>query len=259
VIADAIPRIGGFLSARSRLCFWSLLLIGCALRVALYLQRHPIWLDEAMLAMNVIEQPIGSLLGRPLQDGQVCPAGFLLCAKVAEKLFGPGPLALRSVSLVASFVFLGASMCWLRRHFDELTALVCLSLVALTGYLVLYGTEFKQYGLEAAVNALLLCVIYPGAAIPRMSLPRSVLIGIAGAVSVLFSLSSIFVIAGYGSVVLVQLLREKRTKDFWLFSSAVALAATTFILYYLTILRFNSMDHEMLRFQASSFAPFPPR
>jgi hypothetical protein len=63
---------------------WPVLILGLGLRLAQYAGRS-LWLDEALLALNIIHRPIGGLF-RVLDYHQGAPLGFLLLEKMATKL-----------------------------------------------------------------------------------------------------------------------------------------------------------------------------
>ena len=84
-----------------------LLVIGAVLRAAPFLLDRSLWLDEAKLALNVLERSPAQLFG-PLDYGQAAPVGFLLLEKQAVAAFGEGERALRLVPLLA-----GVASLWL--------------------------------------------------------------------------------------------------------------------------------------------------
>ena len=65
-----------------------LLLVGVALRCLAYFGGTSLWLDEVLLARNILELPLGALLTEPLQLDQVAPRGFLLVEKISVLAFG---------------------------------------------------------------------------------------------------------------------------------------------------------------------------
>lgn len=79
---------------------WAFVLIAIAVRVGLYLRNRALWLDEVMLAMNVVERSIGELF-QPLDYNQSAPLGFLLVAKLATIILGQNDWVLRAVPLAA--------------------------------------------------------------------------------------------------------------------------------------------------------------
>ena len=72
-----------------------LVVIGVALRVWAYAANTSLWLDEILLARNIIALPLRDLITQPLLLDQVAPRGFLLVEKLAVLTFGDRELALR--------------------------------------------------------------------------------------------------------------------------------------------------------------------
>ena len=73
----------------------ALIAVGIILRVVAYAADPTLWLDEILLARNIIDLPLGALLTEPLGLDQVAPRGFLVIERLAVLAFGPGELALR--------------------------------------------------------------------------------------------------------------------------------------------------------------------
>ncbi len=61
--------------------------VGVGLRVRMYLENRSLWLDPAMLALNVVNRDASELLGR-LDMNQAAPPGFLLVSKAIGSMFG---------------------------------------------------------------------------------------------------------------------------------------------------------------------------
>src|SRR5262245_8490097 len=79
--------------------------LGAALRLWQYAADASLWADEANLVLNIIERPLGRLLG-PLDYRQVAPPGWLLLERTAVTVFGQGEQALRLVPLLGSLAAL---------------------------------------------------------------------------------------------------------------------------------------------------------
>ena len=88
---------------------------GSALRIAPFLIDRSLWLDEAKLALNVLERSPAQLFA-PLDYDQAAPVGFLLLEKRAVMAFGEGERALRLVPLIA-----GLGALWLFALVDGAT------------------------------------------------------------------------------------------------------------------------------------------
>src|SRR5262245_26578453 len=81
-----------------------LVALGLALRLRQYLFNRPIWLDEAMLALNVIDRDFGRLLSTRMHSNQSAPPGFLVAARSIVEAFGPYDWALRLLPLAAGIL-----------------------------------------------------------------------------------------------------------------------------------------------------------
>ena len=66
---------------------WALLVLGVTLRVRQYLFDRSLWLDECLLALNIIRRSPSALL-QPLDFHQQAPVGFLLLERLSVSLFG---------------------------------------------------------------------------------------------------------------------------------------------------------------------------
>jgi len=71
-----------------------LVLAGVALRLRQYLAGRSLWLDESMLALNIVGRDFWGLL-QPLDYNQGGPVGFLLAEKLIVTLLGNHELSLR--------------------------------------------------------------------------------------------------------------------------------------------------------------------
>src|SRR5438067_1920310 len=81
----------------------AIIAIGAALRTKMFLGGRSLWLDEAMLALNLQRRSFAGLL-RPLDFDQAAPIGYLWLVKIVMTCFGDGERALRTVSFIAGLV-----------------------------------------------------------------------------------------------------------------------------------------------------------
>ncbi|MGL4419390.1 MAG: hypothetical protein ACRCZF_01875, partial [Gemmataceae bacterium] len=75
--------------------------IGIALRLFVFVRNPPLWIDEAMLGMNILERDYAGLM-EPLRLNQGAPLGYLFTLKFLSTFFGSSELALRLPSFVSS-------------------------------------------------------------------------------------------------------------------------------------------------------------
>jgi hypothetical protein len=125
--------------------------LGVTARVRQWLGGRSLWLDEVLIADNLVHRGYGELATRPLQHFQVAPLLWLELERVSVTLFGSGERALRLVPLLA-----GIGVVWLtwvvaRRLLPDVLVPVAVLLVALHPALIYYSNEVKQYSTDALV------------------------------------------------------------------------------------------------------------
>ncbi|HET9914043.1 MAG TPA: hypothetical protein VFQ13_19270, partial [Anaerolineales bacterium] len=79
----------------------ALTLFGILLRVRQFLTGRSLWVDEAMLALNIVHRNFGGLLQQPMEYGQSSPIGYVFSVKIFNLLLGDSEYALRFFSLLA--------------------------------------------------------------------------------------------------------------------------------------------------------------
>ena len=174
-----------------------IVVLGALLRIAGFAEQRPLWLDEAMVALNVGRRSYLGLL-EPLGYDQVAPAFYLWVVKTATVLLGMNELALRLPALVA-----GLALPWIvwllgRRLIGDVGGLIAALLVACSPVLVGYANEVKPYGLDAFATASLLLLAHRAMFIPNAR--NRVLLGAGGVLAVGFSLPSVFTLAAISLV-----------------------------------------------------------
>ena len=89
----------------STLSFLLYLIIATGIFLAIYqfIFNRSLWIDEAMLAHNIISKDFLELL-KPLDRMQAAPIGFLFVEKLSVLTFGKNEIALRLFPLI-SFLF----------------------------------------------------------------------------------------------------------------------------------------------------------
>ncbi len=191
----------------------TLLGIGLVLRLRQYLAGRSLWLDEAMLALNIVQRDFWGLL-KPLDYDQGAPLGFLLLEKLTISLLGNGELTLRLTSVVAGCLALLFFYLLLMRFLSPAGLLPALALFALSERLVYYTSELKQYIFDVfGILALLLVFVYLSPSRERDDSPQNrawIPLLAAGIVLVWFSHPSVFVLAGIGPTLLWQNRHNRR-------------------------------------------------
>ena len=230
-------------------------LAGLLLRLRQYLTGRSLWLDEAMLALNIVNRGFADLF-KPLAYDQGAPIGFLLVEKIFNVFLGRNEYALRLFPF-----FLGLLSLWLfyllLKRFTHGTGLVlALALFAFNPYLIYYSSEVKQYisDVFVAISLLLIAAHY----FERPSRKGLGVLTIAGLLALWLSHPSLFILAGIGTTLFLLHLQKRDFASLGLVTGmGVAWLANVGLLYTLTLadLRNNSFMKEYWR---EAFAPMPP-
>jgi dolichyl-phosphate-mannose-protein mannosyltransferase len=170
------------------------LLLGVFLRLRQYIEARPLWLDEAMLSLNVLTRSFRGLL-QPLDQDQTAPAPFLWGEKALTLILGPSELVLRVIPLMAGIAFLLVLRRLTARLLSPSASLLALLLGVLSPLLIQYSTEAKPYSLDALLAAVVLLL-----ALEVLEAPQSVRnwrrLAIAGTVTALSSVPAVFTWSG---------------------------------------------------------------
>lgn len=233
---------------------------GALLRLHQYLFNGSLYLDEAALALNILQRTPLELFS-PLAYDQAAPAGYLLLEKLLTMAFGGSEYALRLLALGAGLLALIGFWPLARRTVSHTAgALTALALFALSSGLVSYAAAVKQYSGEAAVTVGL----YLAAAVAlRRGLDRAgvALLAGAGAAAVWLSFPAVFVLAGIGLPLGVGALAAgDRQRTGRLLIVAAAWLASFLAMYFAMGLE-HSHTVDAMQFYWSRdgrFAPLPP-
>lgn len=238
-------------ASRSTLFGLLAIAVGIGVRVALFAGRRSLWLDEAMLALNVVTRPLRSLL-RPLDYEQAAPPLFLWAEHAMARLFGVSEVALRAVPLLAG---VGALMLIWRlgiRLFDPATGAVAAALASVSPFLVYYSNEVKPYETDAFFAA---AVMYAGleagseAGWPR----RLIALAVLGTIAVAASVPAAFVLPGVWAGLALAPTRGRRSANWgWLILAGLG-PATVFGVIYLFVYRREASSRFLLEYWSSRF------
>ncbi len=129
--------------------------VGVVLRVAAYLANRSIWLDEAFLALNVIDRSLVDLTDR-LAFNQGAPVGFLAIEKLVTTAIGTSEYAFRLAPLIAGIAALPLFAVIARRSLQPVVVPLAVGLLALAEGAIYYSTETKQYSIDVLATLALL-------------------------------------------------------------------------------------------------------
>lgn len=236
---------------------WLAVGAGVGVRAYGYARNPSLWIDEAMLALNVIHRTPAELL-QPLDLNQGAPVGFLLSSKLMVKWFGPSEYALRFLPFLAGMLGFAAFVPLAYQMLPLAPARLAVVLFALSPYLAGYCAEFKQYGPDAAVAAMLMLVglpVWRGTAGPW----RVAGFALAGAAAVWVSHPAAFVLGGIGTAALADAIIGRDRDAIYARLLAVGCWAFSFGVCFLLFTRKLGMNQYLLDYWAGKFMPFPPK
>lgn len=238
-------------ASRSTLFGLLAIAVGIGVRLADFAGRRSLWLDEAMLALNVVTRSLRSLL-RPLDYQQAAPPLFLWMEHAMVRLFGVSEVTLRVVPLLAGVGVL--ILVWRLgiRLFDPTTGTVAAALTSVSPFLVYYSNEVKPYETDAFLAA---AVLYAGleagsdARWPRRLLALAVL----GTIAVAASVPAAFVLPGvWAGLALAPTLGRRPENRRWLILAGLG-PAIVFAMVYLFLYRREASSRFLLEYWASQF------
>ncbi|HEX5076350.1 MAG TPA: glycosyltransferase family 39 protein [Gemmatimonadaceae bacterium] len=229
----------------------AIVLAGAALRLFAYMAARSLWLDEAMLANNIVGRTFVALLG-PLGENQSAPWLFLFGERAATTLAGPNELALRLLPLAAGIAL--PYVVWLtgRRILGDTVGVVAAAITALSPLLLYYSNEVKPYGTDAVVCASLVLLTLRVLDDPHQSAPWVALL-LVGVCGLWVAFPSAFVLAGcWGALVASPDARGSRHARRMLPLAVVAWGAA-FAAPYFHVIRHAAHDAFLTTFFADRF------
>lgn len=229
-------------------------LSGMMLALVQYLQNRSLWLDEAMLALNIIRKSPLSLL-KPLDDEQVAPVLFLQIEKLFSHIMEYSEYGLRLFPLicfaVALFLFLR-----ILQNFstDFLWISLCLLFFSLNANLLYYASEVKQYMTDVFVSVLIPFMVLRDYAKQRQKI---MLIGSAGAISLFLSSITPIILFSAGLFLIISNWKEIKSTYFSLLS-IFGIWCVFFLGYYFSFVHNHPTKEGMIRFWTQFGGGFPP-
>ena len=242
-------------SSRETLITGSILLAGFFFRLRQYLTGRSLWLDEAMLALNIVNRDFGNLF-KPLDYDQGAPIGFMLVEKTFSLIFGRNEFSLRLFPFLVGLLSLWMFYLLLKHYASGWGRWVGLVLFAFNPRLIYYSSEVKQYIVDAAITILLLLIALP--LFQKPSRKRFVALAVVGLLALWFSHPSLFVLAGIGFALSLFYIQKR---DYQNLASTIGIGVLWLIniglLFSLTLndLRNNAYMHE---YWQGGFVPMPP-
>lgn len=155
---DREDRTEQIASAWPRLLLWAValaLFCGLLWRTVRYLMQFPLWGDEAMVMVDVLDCDYYGLT-QTLPVFQIAPLLFLWAERLALELLGSSELAVRLPALLTGSLGLLMFAYFGRRWLSPSHGALAIALLAVSYYPVRHATEAKPYALDLFMSVGLL-------------------------------------------------------------------------------------------------------
>jgi Dolichyl-phosphate-mannose-protein mannosyltransferase len=234
-----------------------IIIIGAGLRAREYFINRSLWLDEALLALNIIDRGFWGLF-QPLEYAQGAPIGFLVVEKILSKLLGHSEYVLRLFPFLCGVASLFLFYKLATTYLSKIAALLGLTLFAVCEKLIYYSAETKQYSSDVFWTMLIwfLSISLFNA---EFATPWLIAYALMGSISIWFSHPAVFILAGTGLTLWFFVLRKKQKTAIIKLLAVFLLWGINFGLIYFISLRNLTQNQALLAYWQGAFAPFPPK
>ncbi len=227
-------------------------ILGVALRFRMYLEERSLWLDPAMLALNVVDRGYGELLGR-LDMNQAAPPGFLWLSKAIGSAFGYTEYSLYLAPLVFG---VGAFLLFIQLSREVLGprhAPLAFLPMATCSTAIYYCGEFRPQSFDLFFTVLVLLSCQ--SVLKRNWAPSAIAsLTVVGIVGVWFSYAVLFVIAGSGSALVLLAITSAQPRAARWMTVSFAIVMVHFLLFYLLHIR-PSIGPDLYSANKAAYAP----
>ena len=229
----------------------SAIVVGVALRIIEFMRDRPLWLDEAMLALNIAARSFVQL-ARPLDYDQSAPLAYLWGERLAVVIGGINERSLRVLPFIAGLAVLPVVWGVARRVAGASAAAIATVLAAFSLSLVTFSAEGKQYGVDPLATVMIVWLASRVDDAPGDARAWTHLI-LGGVGALLLSQPAVFVLGGAAcALVLDASVRRETIARRYAFLGAVVWLAT-FIVLYFAIYRATAQSAYMRAFWEGTF------
>jgi dolichyl-phosphate-mannose-protein mannosyltransferase len=229
----------------------AIMLLALVLSFIQFLCNRSLWLDEAMLALNIINKSYVQLL-QPLDYFQVAPIAFLQIEKVFSTLIPNSEFGLRIFPLLcfwaSVYLFYRITLILTK---DAKITLLTVSLFCLNTSLMYYSSEVKQYMSDIFVCLLLYYVLLKEY---KNNSNRFILLALLGAISIFLSNVSAIVLFTIAVYLIIEQIKAKKINYLGLATPFITWAVA-FSFYYLLFIHHHPSKDAMLAYWSNCFMP----
>jgi uncharacterized membrane protein len=226
---------------------------GILLRVRQLTINLSLWLDEAMLALNIVNRSFARL-AQPLDSDQGAPLGFLWTVKTFELVLGNREVSLRLFTFLMACLSLVILWLVAKQLIKSVGGVFALLILTTSRYLVSYGVQVKQYAVDVTITLLLYLL---GLWILRKATTKRdyFILATLGGLSIWMSHPAVFTLAGIGLTLIISAALKKDWKSAISYSLASAFWALNFGILYLIQYRALGANSYLTGFWSEYFMP----
>jgi hypothetical protein len=212
-----------------QLTIYILLGSGIILSLIQFLYNRSIWIDEAMLTLNITHRVYYELL-KPLASNQVAPVLFLMIEKFFSTLIPNSEYGLRLFPLLSYWVSLFFFYKIVKILFNnKFTTIFALSLFVLNYFLIYYSSEVKQYMSDVLTYTVVVYFILKDY---KKEQNKLYILGITGIIAVFLSNVTPIILSVAGLYLLYEQFYLKKTRNIAGLAIVFAIWLSVFGVYY---------------------------
>jgi len=253
-IPDSSEKVSQPISLYTQICLW-LTIIGIALRSYHYFLSRSLWVDEAMLALNIISRSFYDL-SKPLEYNQIAPIGYLFIEKAVVTVFGRSEYALRALPFLSGLLSIWIFFLLARKILNQYAVVLAMALFVFSDTLIIHANEVKPYSTDVLMSVLLtwFFVLLIESHYARKN---ATILLIFGTIAIWLSFPSAFILAAIAFSWAWQSLRKNLRFCILPLISCSLIWVTSFGLQYLLI-RHKITHGGMQEFWSGGFMPLIP-
>jgi len=234
---------------------WLFILLGIFLRLRQYIADRSLWVDEASLALNIINRTYMELL-QPLDYDQGAPLGFLVVVKLTTSILGNQDFILRLIPLLSGILSLILVYQITVDYFGK-SALTALLMFSISGAMIAYSTELKQYSTDVLISLLL--IYFTLRILRNEEQGRNVtLLGLVGIIAILMSHPAVFTLPVVGLVLAGSAFLKKEYSQLYRLVASGFVWIMILLAIYMISLQNLVGNENLQKYWNDSFAPIPP-
>jgi len=232
-------------------------IIAICTRLYAFIWNKPLDIMEAMLALNIINKPLISLV-KPLDYNQGAPFGFLVIEKLMVSYFGPSEYVLRLFPLLAG-VFSCIIFYKLIRNINNIETIpIAAALFASSEWLIYYSVYVKQYAIDVLCALIILLITVSIIKKGLLNIPSLITLSIFGVIVQWFSHPVIFVLGGSILAILAYCLSKENKKEIVYLLIPSFLWTINFAVCYYYFYQYLTGNPNLISFWTDYFMPLNP-